>query len=458
MNILLVAMSGVRACDPELLKLGLTLPGFVERSKTIAALPSLGLLTLAGMTPSEHKVIYRDVIDAEHADALPEDVDLVAISTFSAQVKQAYAIARRYSSRGVPVVMGGLHTTVLPLEAVANGASAVVGEGECVWHEVLHDANLGRIKPIYDARKTAAGFDLSTSPMPAFHLLDMDRYNRITVQTSRGCPWRCSFCASSILLTDRYKQKPVDRVLREIDAIRERWPRPFIEFADDNSFINRAYWRELLPQLEQRHIRWFTESDLAIAEDPDLLDAMHDAGCMEVLIGFESPAQEGLDGLEMQRNWKFKQWPRYREVIETIQGHGIRVNACFVVGLDGHTTAVFDQIYRFVEETTPFDVQITYQTPFPGTPLYHRLKSEGRLTHDGQWERCTLFDINYLPTPMSVEELRQGFYRLGEQLYCDSFTKWRRSEFHRKRFAGRTSCSELTQQTTIPPSQLGQRQ
>ena len=116
MRILFIAMSGIRACDPELLRLGLTLPGFVERSKTIASLPSLGLLTLAGMTPREHDVRYVEVLDIKTAPALPMDVDLVAISSLSAQVKEAYALAERYTSAGVPVVMGGLHVTTCPHE------------------------------------------------------------------------------------------------------------------------------------------------------------------------------------------------------------------------------------------------------------------------------------------------------------------------------------------------------
>src|SRR5689334_8576592 len=141
MNIGLIAMSGIRAQDPELLELGLTLPGFVERSKTIASLPSLGLLTLAGMTPREHNVRYIEVADIRHAGSLPTDFDLVAISSFSAQVKEGYELAARYAARGIPVVIGGLHVTSMPHEAARfGGASAVVGEGEIVWPEILADA------------------------------------------------------------------------------------------------------------------------------------------------------------------------------------------------------------------------------------------------------------------------------------------------------------------------------
>lgn len=427
MKIALIAMSGVRACDEELLALGLTLPGFVERSKTIAALPSLGLLTLAGMTPSEHEVQYIEIADISTLDELPADFDLVCISSFSAQVNEGYELARRYSEIGVPVVMGGLHVTAMPDEPAKHGASVAIGEGEIVWPHILADAERGRLKPVYDAR--GREFNLNDAPMPRFDLLDIDRYNRLTVQASRGCPWRCAFCASSILLTGRYKQKPIAKVLAEIDAIREVWRRPFVEFADDNAFVNRAYWHELLPKLAKRRVKWFAESDLSVAEDPALLDAMRKAGCAEVLIGLESPTGAGLDGVELRRNWKRKQLPIYRDAVRAIQRHGIRVNACFVLGLDGQTADVFEDVYGFAEQIAPFDVQITYATPFPGTPMYRRMKDSGRLTHDGDWRRCTLFDINYRPTPMTRDELRDGFFDLAVRLYSESFTQYRRDRF-----------------------------
>lgn len=429
MRIALIAMSGVRACDPKLLELGLTLPGFVERSRTIASLPSLGLLTLAGMTPPQHEVHYIEVADLKAMPRLPRDLELVAISSFSAQVPEAYELGRRLAESGVPVVIGGLHVTTMPDEPRAHGCSAAVGEGELTWPRILHDAQRGMLQPLY--RSQPAEFDLADAPMPRFDLLDISRYNRLTVQTSRGCPWRCAFCASSILLTRRYKQKPVAKVLAEIDMIRTLWRRPFIEFADDNAFVNRDYWRALLPELKRRRIKWFAETDLSVAQDEDLLRQMRDAGCAQVLIGFESPTAEQLDGVELRRNWKRSKWPLYHDTVRRIQHAGIRVNACFVLGLDGHTPATFDAVERFVTETAPYDVQVTYQTPFPGTPLYQQLRAAGRLTHDGQWERCTLFDINYQPSPMTVDELRDGFYGLVQRLYSAEATRWRRDEFAR---------------------------
>lgn len=428
MKIGLIAMSGVRACDEELTRLGFTLPGFVERSKTIASLPSLGLLTLAGMTPDHHDCVYLEVEDIRGMGTLPDHFDLVAISTFTAQVFEAYEIADRYRALGIPVVMGGLHVSMLPEEAAHHCTAVVVGEGESCWAAVLRDAEGGRLRPTYRARD----FDLADAPMPAFELLDISKYNRLTVQASRGCPLRCEFCASSILLTQRYKQKPAERVLAEIDRIRELWERPFLEFADDNAFVNRRYWKQLLSQLKTRDVRWFAETDLSVHEDPELLTLMRQSGCTEVLIGLESPTEDGLGGIELRNDWKHKRWPEYREAIERIQSQGIRVNGCFVLGLDGHGEEVFDEVYEFAERCELFDVQITVPTPFPGTPFYQRLRRENRLLHDGAWELCTLFDVNFRPQGMTVERLREGFRGLAARLYGEEITRRRRENFNRR--------------------------
>src|SRR6267378_553202 len=423
-----ISMSGVRAHNPELTKLGLTLPGFVDRNKIIASLPSLGLLTLAGLTPDSFDIEYHEIADLREGGDLPDHFDLVALSTFTAQFKEACAVADLYRAKGIPVVIGGITASSLPQEAGEHCASVVIGEGEPFWPEVLNDFARDRLKPRY-VHSSPGQFDLRDAPMPRFDLLDPAKYNRITVQTSRGCPHQCEFCASSILLTNRYKVKPVEKVMAEIREIKKIWPRPFIEFADDNSFVYRDYYKRLLRQLAPEQLRWFTEADVRVAQDSELLGLMRDSGCQQVLVGLESPHRASLDRIELKSNWKARQQDDYKAAIEKIQSYGITVNGCFILGLDGDTPEVFDDVFQFVKESGLYEVQITFLTVFPGTPLYDRLKREKRIIHDKAWELCTLFDINIVPKNMTVAELQSGFLGLAKTLYSAEATAERRGRF-----------------------------
>ena len=430
MKIGFLAMSGVRCHNEELLAFGLTLPGFVERSKVIASLPSLGLLTLAGMTPADIEVEYLEVPDPGKLESLPGDFDVVAISSFSAQIKEAYHLADRYRAAGVIVLLGGLHVTLCPEEAARHADAIVIGEAESVWPQLVADLRRNALQPCYDAR--GQEFDFRDSPMPRFELLDPAVYNRLTVQTQRGCPYHCDFCAASIRLSPRFKTKPVDRVLAEIHRIKEIWPRPFIEFADDNTFADKAHSRNLVRALIPEGLRWFTESDISVARAPELLARLRESGCEQILIGLESPTAAGLDGLEHKANWKRKQFDTYRQAIATIQDAGITVNGCFVMGLDGADLTSFDAVYDFVRESGLYEVQVTVMTPFPGTPLYQRLAAEGRILHPEAWELCTLFDVNFQPLRMTVAELEQGFRTLLSRLYTDDFVRDRRRNFFKR--------------------------
>lgn len=436
-----IAMSGVRAQNAELLAAGLTLPGFIERSKVIASLPSLSLLTLAALAPAHFEVEYHEIADLRTLGELPDDFDLVALTSLSAQIYDAYAVADRYRALGIPVIMGGLHVTSLPEEALEHASAVVVGEGEPLWPRVMADFEHGDLQKIYRSEPDGL-FDLRDAPLPRFDLLDPEKYNRITVQTSRGCPHKCEFCASSILLTPRYKLKPVEKVIAEIRAIKSIWPRPFIEFADDNSFVHRDHYKRLLRALARENVRWFTEADVRVAADEELLALMRDSGCQQVLIGLESPRRASLAGVEMATNWKERQHHRYLAAIERIQSRGITVNGCFILGLDGDTLAVFDEVFRFVRESALYEVQITLLTAFPGTPLYRRLKAEGRILRDRAWELCTLFDHNIQPRDMDLEELQRGFLDLARRLYSAEETARRRRIFHSRLRAARRNRRE----------------
>lgn len=446
MKLGLIAMSGVRAYNQELLAFGLTLPGFVERSEVVASLPSLGLLTLAGLTPPHWDVVYLEVRDLAEVPDLPGDFDLVAISSFSAQIKEAYALAERYRKAGTTVVLGGLHVSAVPEEARHFADAIVIGEGEPLWPTVLADFERGELQPVY--RWEGTQFDLTQAPMPRFDLLDTDRYNRITVQTQRGCPFRCEFCAASMRIAPQYKVKPVAKVIDEIRKIKDVWRHPFIEFADDNTFVHKPHSKELMRALIPEGIRWFTETDISVAEDEELLSLMRESGCAQILIGLESPNIGSLTGLEMRGNWKARQLDRYKRSIERIQRHGITVNGCFILGLDGADTTSFDEIWQFVQDSELYEVQITVMTPFPGTPLYTRLENEGRLLYPGEWDRCTLFDVNFQPKNMSVAELETGLRELGSKIYNEEFTKFRRSRFKQRLREARRSERAATQERT----------
>ena len=310
MKIGFLAMSGVRAHDKKLLELGLTLPGFVERSKVIASLPSLGLLYLAACTPDGNELSY---FEAESDGTEPPEVygcELVAISTFSAQIFEAYAIADRLRKRGVLVAMGGLHVSVLPDEAAEHADYVVVGEGENAWPAVVEAAARGAA-PAQFSSASFGPVDVTALPVPRYEMLGRRAYNRYTVQTTRGCPWRCDFCASTVMLKAPYRRRPVDQVARDIAFIRRLHPESFVEFADDNTFVDKKWGKELCRSLAPLSARWFTETDVSVAEDPELLELMYGAGCREVLVGLESPSATALAGLEQRADRKARWAPHY---------------------------------------------------------------------------------------------------------------------------------------------------
>jgi radical SAM superfamily enzyme YgiQ (UPF0313 family) len=410
----LIAMSGVRVRNAELARLGVTLPQFVSRGKVVASLPSLGLLTVAGLTPGDCDVAYREVAELQ-PDAALEPFDLVGISSFTAQIDEAYALADRYRAAGTPVVLGGLHVSLRPDEAARHADSVVLYGAEGAWPRLVQDFRAGRLQPRYEGLRSRV-FDEGHYAIPRFDLLRGRAYNRMTVQTSRGCPLDCEFCAASLRITSGYQQKPVDKVVREIRAALDARPEPFFEFADDNTFVNKKWGKAFLRAITPLGLRWFTETDVSIADDDELLDLLADSGCRQVLIGFESPDAAGLDGMD-PHNWKRNRSDRYLEAIDRIQSRGVSVNGCFILGLDGHTPAIFETVRDFVNRSGLLEVQLTVQTPFPGTPLYERLRREGRLLEERYWDRCTLFDVTFQPKRMTVDELETGLRWLFGEIY-----------------------------------------
>lgn len=425
MKIALVALSGVRVRNEALRALGVTLPGFVRRGQIVASLPSLGLLTLAGMTPPQHSLQYIEVDVLDDAPII--DADLVAISSFTARIETAYMLAARCRANGAKVVMGGLHVSACPDEALEHADTIVIGNAEGAWPQVLVDAETGVLQRMY--RGASAGvFDAPLYAPPRFDLLRGLKHNRITIQTTRGCPRNCSFCGASLRLGGAYQCKPVRSVIAEVRAAKAAARKSFIELADDNTFLEREWSKELLRALAMENIQFFTETDASIADDLELCDLLAAAGCRQVLVGFESPRADDLQNVD-PANWKRAQAPRIRKVVDTLQSRGVSVNGCFILGFDHHTTDVFPDTLDFVRKSGLADVQFTVLTPFPGTPLYHQLRQERRLLRDRFWDRCTLFDVNYIPKRMRAEELEAGMLWLFGEAYNAAATRERTRRF-----------------------------
>jgi radical SAM superfamily enzyme YgiQ (UPF0313 family) len=424
-HVALVPFTGFRVREEEMRALGMRLPGLHQRAAAIAQLPALGLLTLAGLTPeswtcSYHETAVADEVALEEVRAVKPT--LVALSALTASVEEAYRFGAMLRREGLSVILGGLHATVCPDEAAQHGISVVLGEGEPVWLDVLADAAAGNLQQVYRAGKL---FDLNAAPVPRFDLLGTKSRPRFTVQTQRGCPLACDFCGASRLL-GAFREKPVANLKRELAALTKLVPEPVLELADDNTFAGTRDAGALLETLGEANARYFTEADWRIGEWPDVLRDLASSGCVQVLVGIESlvfrhpgmgPKQTELD--------------RMINAMQSIQETGVAVIGCCIVGCDGETRQSLDRLTQFLLDSPFADVQLTLQTPFPGTALHRRLHREGRLLPDRSWSHYTLFDVTYQPDQMSVAELEQGFRDVVQAVHAASPSARRAALRHR---------------------------
>lgn len=337
----------------------------------------------------------------------------------TASIQEAYALSTRLRRHKIPVVLGGLHVTACPEEAAPFANSVVIGSGEPVWSEVLADAAKGELRAIY--RATALQRDW---PLPRFDLLGPD-VPRFTLQTQRGCPLACDFCGASRLL-GKFQEKPTSAIREELAAIASHVPRPLVELADDNTFAGQRDPHELFEALSTYDVRYFTEADWRIGERDEVLGGMAASGCVQILMGIESlvfryPGM-GAKQAELQR---------ILQAVERIQEAGVAVNGCFIVGAEGETRASLDRLAAFIIDSPFAEVQLTLQTPFPGTNLYRRLREQGRLLPDRDWSHYTLFDLAYQPDSMPVAELERGFRELIRTVFSRNATE-KRSRMRRK--------------------------
>ncbi|KKK04961.1 radical SAM protein [Micromonospora sp. HK10] len=375
-----------------------------------------GLMIVGSLTPPEWEVHYVDE-NIEPVD-FDEEADLVALTGMTAQADRMYAIATEFRARDVPVVAGGLHANLLPQEVARYVDAVCVGEAEALWPQVLRDFEEGELQPMY--RQTARA-DLTRAPRPRYELAQQRYYPSIWIETSRGCPHTCRFCAATIRYRDKLGYKDLDQVVREIEMVRDRWDSPYILFSDDNFVVDRQRTRELLKRLIPLGIKWSGQSDVSFYKDPDILDLMHESGCMTMLIGFESVSTDSLHNID-ERNWKYRALKTYVEATKTIQDHGVGVYGAFTLGLDTDTKDSFEATSQFVKDNYLAGIQCSCVTPFPGTPLRDDMERENRIDLSKPWSYYTVFDCVYEPKNMTPAELETGTLSVYRDFYNREFS------------------------------------
>ena len=377
-------------------------------SEDSAYLPRLGLGILAALTPPEDEIIYTDdVVRPFDLRRDVKDVDLVGISVDSKTARRSYEIAQAYRRRGAKVVMGGIHPTALPQEALQYADAVVCGEAEALWPELLADFKDGALKPIYSGSLPK----LSGWPPARRDLFRSKKYIPFqVVQTMRGCPYPCEFCSVSTQNGTTMRFREADDVLAELGTLGK-----LVMFADDNVMIHRRYSEELFRRMSALGKHWIGQCSLAAVRRIDNVRLMAESGCKGLFIGFESVDERTVRFTGKQQNRP----EQYREIVQTLQEHGISTWGSFVFGFDTDDREVFDRTVEFAIEARLTMALFAILTPYPGTRLYKRLQSEGRLT-DPTWWLGSDHDAGspyFVPARMTREELRQGWKRAWQRFY-----------------------------------------
>jgi len=386
----------------------------------------LGLLTVATLTPADWQITVFDENQGIRDYAAMPRPDLVGITAFTSQASRAYELARQFRAMGVRVVMGGIHASMRPQEAMKHVDCVVAGEAEGVWAQVLADARRGDLKSLYEAEPVG----LEAVP-PARHDLLPRGYAFGVIQTTRGCPLNCSFCSVTVFNGARYRNRPISNVIEEMRSIREK----YVLVVDDNligtsaAHIVRA--KELFRAMIQAklHKRWIAQVTINMGDDEELLSLAAKAGCIGVFIGFESPTVEGL--AEVGKRYNIVNGRDMRTSVQRIQRHGILVAGSFIIGLDSDECGIGR---RIADAASGYGVDILnalFLTPLPGTRVWDKMQTEGRISTNAfpqDWQYYTLTfpvaDYKQLSREQIVREMDccdRRFYspgRIGRRLWA----------------------------------------
>ncbi|MFP4058458.1 MAG: B12-binding domain-containing radical SAM protein [Candidatus Brocadiia bacterium] len=376
------------------------------RTPSALQIPEVALQVLAALTPRRHDV--RIVMEEFEEVDWSAEADLVGLSLMTANAPRGYQMADHFRSRGAKVVIGGIHASVLPEEALEHADAVVVGEGEPVWPQVVADAEAGRLEGIYQADGPA---DLAKVPHPRRDLGAVKRFMNVNpLMTTRGCPYDCEFCSVSRVYGRQIRTFPLDWVVEDVRLS----GRKYHLILDDNVVGRPAYARELFRALRPLNIRWVGQCSLSLANRDDLLHAAYESGCRAMFVGMETVSEESMRRLKKS----FRDLQDVEEGIRRIQGAGVRFHASVVFGFDTDELGIFEETLAFLMKCRVHSATFNILTPYPGTAVYDRLKGEGRLfTED--WAHYNHSTVVFRPARMTARQLAEGqhdaalrFYRL----------------------------------------------
>ena len=366
----------------------------------------LTLTTLAALVPADLPVDIR-LIDEGITDVpLDLDADLVGLTVITGTATRAYELADYFRARGITVVLGGPHVTLIPQDAQAHADAVVVGYAEDTWPQLLRDFAAGKLKPRYDQ---APGLDLGGRPFPRRDLLPGRHFLTNNVfEATRGCVHSCDFCVVPTAWGRKPLQKPVAEVVADI---RQHGARKLI-FIDLNLVAHRGYALELFSALIPLRVQWYGLATVLLAEDARLLERCGRSGCRGLLMGLESISASNL----RQNHKSFNAPENYGRVVQRLHDHGIALQGCFVFGLDDDEPDVFLRTAEFAVEARIDLPRFAAVTPFPNTPLFHRLEAEGRILTKN-WELYDAQHVVFQPAKMSVQELQEGVESAWKHAY-----------------------------------------
>jgi len=373
--------------------------------------PPSSLAILDGLTPLHHQVkMVNDVV--EEVD-FSNSYDLVAITALTPQSLRAYQIADRFRELGVKVVIGGMHATVLPHEAKPHVDSVFIGEMGRLWEEILVDAENNRLKDFYQEESLP---DLKDFVLPRWDHMNPkiyfkplgQKYPPISIFTTRGCPFDCTFCSVSKYFGRTFRTKPIAKVLEEIDSVKAR---NFV-FVDDNLTTNHEYSRELFKALIPKKIRWYSQISTTILKSPDLIDLAGKSGCDLLLIGIETFSKESLRSIKKT----FNRPEAYTELFARLRNAGIIPFPTFILGLDGEPLEQFEFIFDFLMKNKIGTAIFSILTPFPGTDLYREMKDAGRIISN-DWTQYDLAHLVFQPRGYSADEFYETYWEYYRSYY-----------------------------------------